>query len=190
MSFSDRIVHLLLVSLTFVLLLATHCQGQVGYTNNQLSINASKFVLIFNEGVDNLDMTYRRGLRDSITTFRIATSLDLSTSADAVTDFSIRLGVDRLFLESGSWKFYSGVDLNYGRVNAKSAERVTTRIGILPFVGFLFHMGKHFSVSTEPSLAIFRNKIEDANSFNPASNTSNYSLELINLGQIKVGFHF
>ena len=164
--------------------------SQVDFTKHHVSVNASKFVLIFNEQVNNLDLTYRIASADTTHSLRLATSIDLSTAEDAITDFSIRVGVDRMFKISGNWKFYSGIDANYSRTNAKSAQRITTKIGAIPFIGFLYHFGPHFSISTEPSLAILRNKTVDKDSFNPDANTSDFSFDLINIGQIKVGFHF
>lgn len=177
---------------TIVLLIlgSTIAFSQVDFTRHHVSVNASKFVLIFNEQVNNLDLTYRITTVDSTHSLRMATSIDLSTAEDAVTDYSVRLGVDRIFKISGNWKFYTGIDANYSRTNAKSAQRVTTKIGAIPFIGFLYHFGPHFSISTEPSLAILRNKTVDKDSFNPNANTSDFSFELINIGQIKVGFHF
>ena len=169
---------------------STFVFSQVDFTRHHLSVNGSKFLLIFNEQVNNLDLTYRIASVDSTKNYRIATSLDLSTAEDAVTDFSVRLGIDKIFKVSGNWKFYTGIDANYTRINAKSAKRVTTKVGLIPFIGFLYHFGPHFSVSTEPSLAIFRNETNDKDTFNPNVNTSSYSFELINIGQIKVGFHF
>ncbi len=164
--------------------------SQVDHTSNHLSINASKFVLIFNEQVNNLDLTYRRSFSDSSYSLRCATSVDLSTADDAVTDFSVRLGFDKVYKLSGNWKFYTGADLNYGRTEAKSAQRTTTKQGVIPFLGFLYNFGTHFSISTEPSLAIFQNKTVDKDDFNPKVNNTSYSFELINIGQVKVGFHF
>lgn len=178
------------VTMVLLVLSNTIVFSQIEYTSNHISINASKFVLIFNEQVDNLDLTYRRSFSQSSYSLRGSTSIDLSTADDAVTDFSIRLGVDKVYRLSGNWKFYVGADMNYGRVEAKSAKRITTKQGVIPFLGFLYHFGSHFSISSEPSLAIFRNKTVDKDDFNPNVNTSSYSFELINIGQIKVGFHF
>ncbi len=180
----------LIMSLALAVMVCASVFSQEDFTKHQISINASKFVLIFNEQVNNLDVTYRVASRDSSHNFRIATSLDLSTAEDAVTDFSVRVGLDKVFKESGNWKFYFGTDFNYTRTEAKSAERITTKMGVIPFVGFLYHFGPHFSISTEPSLAILRNKTVDEDSFNPNANTTDYSFDLINIGQIKVGFHF
>jgi len=180
------------ILLTMVLLILgnTIVFSQVDFTRHHISVNASKFVLIFNEQVNNLDITYRAALAESKFNLRSAASIDLGTAEDDITDFSIRLGVDKIFKESRKWKFYTGIDANYGRIEAKNTKRITTKIGIIPFIGFLIHFGPHFSLSTEPSLAIFRNEVIDNNSFNPNANSTDVSFNLINIGQIKVGFHF
>lgn len=164
--------------------------AQDDFPKHQVSINASKFVLLFNEQVNNLDLTYRVAIVDSTLNLRAATSINLGTGEDDLTDFSVRLGVDRIFKVRKRWKFYTGLDANYGRTNARSTERTTTKIGLIPFIGFLYQIGPHFSLSSEPSLAIFRNEVIDNNSFNPDANSTDFSFTLINLGQIKVGFHF
>ncbi len=164
--------------------------SQVEFTKHQIAINASKFLVLFNEQVNNLDITYRVAVADSSFHFRMASSIDLSTGEDAITDFSARLGVDKIFKTSKKWTYYVGADLNFGRIEAKSAKRTTTKIGILPFLGIMYNFGKHFSISTEPSLAVFRNEVIDKDSFNPEVNSTNTSIEFINIGQIKLGFHF
>lgn len=162
---------------------------QVDFTRHQLGINASKFVLIFNEQVDNLDLSYRVSL-DSIYGIRTAVSLDVSSAEDAINDFSARIGGDRIFLQKGNWKFYTGIDLNYSVNTLKSSQRSNKKYGGLVFLGFLYHFGSHFSISSEPSLAFFRKSTSDSTTFNPNLNTSSYLLELINIGQVKVSFHF
>lgn len=162
---------------------------QLDFTRHQFGINASKFVLIFNEQVDNLDVSYRYSI-DSVSGVRSSISLDISSADDAINDFSGRIGVDRIFLQKGNWKFYSGFDFNYSVNTLKSSDRTNKKYGVLSFLGFLYHFGSHFSISSEPSLAIFRKSTSDPSSFNPDINTSSYSVELINIGQIKVSFHF
>ena len=178
-----------IVAAALVILANATCFGQVDFTRHQLGINASKFILIFNEQVDNLDLSYRLSI-DSTLGVRSSVSLDLSTADDAINDFSIRLGFDRIFLEKGNWKFYSGVDLNFSSNSLESSQRTNRKYGALGFLGFLYHFGPHFSISSEPSLAFFHKTVEDKSTFNPDVNKSSQSLELINIGQIKVSFHF
>lgn len=163
--------------------------AQVEFTRHQLGINASKFVLIFDEQVDNLDLSYRVSV-DSVSGIRASFSLDVSSAEDAINDFSGRIGVDRIFLQKGNWKFYSGIDINYSVNKLKSSDRTNKKYGVLTFLGFLYHFGPHFSISSEPSLAFFRRSTKDPTNFNPDVNKSFNSLELINIGQIKVSFHF
>ena len=157
---------------------------------HQISINASKFIVLFNEQVSNLDLTYRYTLEDKNLNLRLATSIDLGTSETDISDYSVRIGADKLFKESDRWKFYVGMDANYSRTIAKSTGRLTNKTGLIPFIGILHHFGPHFSLSTEPSFAIFRNEIIDQDSFNPNASSIDYTFNFINLGQIKVGFHF
>jgi len=163
--------------------------GQIEFTRHQIGINASKFVLIFNEQVDNLDISYRVSI-DSIYGIRSSVSLDISSAEDAINDFSGRIGVDRIFLQKGNWKFYTGLDFNYSVNKLNNSQRTNKKYGALVFLGFLYHFGSHFSISSEPSLAFFRKSTFDPTSFNPDVNTSSNLLELINIGQIKVSFHF
>lgn len=179
-----------LLSVAVFLSMSCYSFAQVDFTKHQFTVDASKFVLIFNEEVDILDLAYRVALKDSTHFLRFATSFSLSTEESAVTDYSIRVGIDRVFKSSGNWKFYTGLDINYGSTEAKSAQRITTKIGVIPFIGFLYNFGPHFSISTEPSFAIFRKTVDDKNTFNPNINKSHFSFDLINIGQIKVGFHF
>ena len=176
-------------TMVFIMTIHTAGFGQIDFTRHQIGINASKFVLIFNEQVDNLDLSYRISV-DSVYGIRSSVSLDLSTAEDAITDFSGRVGVDRIFLQKGNWKFYTGIDLNYSVNKIKSSQRTNRKYGGMVFLGFLYHFGSHFSISSEPSLAFFYRTTFDPSSFNPDANNSFNSLELINIGQIKVSFHF
>ncbi len=184
------IIKNIIVLLVLFFLSNTSVFSQVDFTKHQLAINASKFLVVFNEEVNILDLTYRLTLADSAYHLRMAGSLDLNTEEDALTDFSARIGIDKIFKVSKNWIFYYGADANFGRTVAKSANRTTTKIGVIPFIGILFHLGPHFSFSTEPSIAFFRNQIVDKDGFIPTVNSTDYAIEFINMGQIKVGFHF
>lgn len=172
-----------------VFLVNTVVFSQIDFTRHQVGINASKFVLIFNEQVDNLDLSYRMSI-DSSYGARASMSLDVSSADDAINDLSVRLGIDKIFLQKRNWKFYSGIDFNYSVNSLKSSQRTNRKYGALAFIGFLYHFGSYFSISSEPSLAFFHNTTSDPTNFNPNINKSSNTLELINIGQIKVSFHF
>jgi len=78
----------------------------------------------------------------------------------------------------------------YGQSIVTATERTTTTFGPYVFFGALFKMGDHFSFSTEPSLALFRKERKDPYSFSQDANEVWTELKLLNIGQIKVSFHF
>lgn len=163
--------------------------SQEDYTKHQIGINASKFIVLFNEQVNNLDLSYRHSFKAN-QRFRLASSVDISTEEGDINDYEIRLGYDFDLKQTKRWNFYTGVDVTFGQSITKSTERATTKVGPYIFLGALFKMGKHFSFSTEPSLAIFHKIRKDPNSFDATANSNWTEIKLLNIGQIKVGFHF
>jgi len=169
--------------------LSTISFAQDEYTKHQLGINASKFVILFNEQVNNLDISYRYSVNPNFN-LRSSFSLDYSSDENDISDLSLRLGVDKNFLHSNNWSFYYGLDFNYTFSVVNSIDRTNQNYGAYLFMGFLYKLGKHFSLSTEPSLAFLRFKTEDKSSFNPNANRSWTEVKLLNIGQIKMSFHF
>ena len=163
--------------------------SQETYTKHQIGINASKFVVLFNEQVNNLDLSYRYSFAKN-QRIRLASSVDISTELGDITDYELRLGYDFDIKDTHRWNFYSGVDFTFGESISSSTNRRTTELGPYFFFGALFKIGDHFSLSTEPSLAIFRKIRKDPESFDPDANSSWTEVKLLNIGQIKVGFHF
>lgn len=158
-------------------------------TKHQIGINASKFLILFDEKVDNLDLTYRYAATSRLNA-RIASSLDVTSANDGVTDVAIRLGLDKYFLQSGHFNFYYGIDLNYNINKIKSSGRKNQRYGLFTFIGILYQIGNHFSLSTEPTLAIQRNLVDAPGNFNPSADEDFTKVNLLNIGQVKVSFHF
>lgn len=177
----------LLFTAFFIFHASTFIYSQVEYTKTQLSLDASKFSQIFSEQGDNtLDLNFRIAAVDSSHTLRLATSFGFSSDDDEFSNFAFRIGMDNVYKESRNWKFYSGVDIEYAILSVNDSDRSTSRIGLIPFLGFLYHIGPHFSISTEPSIGIYR---ETENFFNRDSE-SEYRFSLVNLGQVRLGFHF
>ena len=175
--------------LALILGMSAFLFSQEGYTKHQIGINASKFIVLFNEQVNNLDIGYRYSFTKN-QRLRLATSVDLSTEEGDRSDYELRIGYDFDLRQSKRWDFYTGLDLTFGQSITTSTQRVTTKFGPYFFVGALFKIGKHFSLSTEPSLAIFGKIRKDPNSFDAEANTRWTEVKLQNIGQIKVGFHF
>jgi len=156
---------------------------------HQVGINASRFIVLFNEQVNNLDLSYRYGI-DSLYSLRSAISLDVTSAEEGISDMALRLGIDRHFKVSNKWRYYVGIEGNYARTLLKSSERTNRNYGAFLFVGFLFNIGQHFSLSTEPTLSLLRYQVRDDNDFGPNANRNWSEVKLINIGQIKMSFHF
>ena len=163
--------------------------SQEAYTKHQIGINASKFIVLFNEQVNNLDISYRYSMTEG-QRLRFASSVDVSTEDGDISDYEFRLGYDFTIKDSKRWNFYSGLDVTYGQSITKSSGRESTIVGPYIFFGSLFKIGKYFSLSTEPSLAILGKIRKDPESFSPDANSNWLEVKLLNIGQIKVGFHF
>lgn len=163
--------------------------SQRSENKNQLSFNASNFIVLFNEQVNNLDLSYRYSI-DSTICLRSAINLDVTSSNSGITDIAIKLGIDRSFSSDGKWDFYYGCDFNYSTNSIKSSNRINQNYGVHAFWGILFRMGEHFSLSTEPTLAFIRYKSRDKDDFGPQANSNWSELKLLNVGQLKLGFHF
>lgn len=159
------------------------------YTKHQIGINASKFIVFFNEQVNNLDVTYRYRM-DSLYSLRSAFNFDVTSAEDGISDMAFRLGLDRYFLLKDDWKYYLGIEANYRTNVLKSSQRTNSNYGALLFVGFLYNFGEHFSISTEPTLALLRFKVSDEDDFSPNANRSWSEVKLLNIGQVKLSFHF
>jgi len=155
----------------------------------RFSFYASKFVVLFNEEVNILDLSYRYSLNES-KRLRLASSLDFSTEDGDMTNYEVRLGYDFEIRTTPRWDFYSGFDFTFGQSISTATERTTTTFGSYILFGALFKMGDHFSLSTEPSLAFFGKERKDPNSFSPDANQKWTEIKLLNIGQIKVSFHF
>ena len=159
------------------------------HQKQQIGIDASKFILLFNEQVNNLDLTYRYKL-DSVFTLRGGLDLDLSTEEEGLSDYSVRLGVDKIFLNDKSWRFYLGSDLHYSSTILKSSQRINSNLGVSAFIGFLYKLGSNFSISSEPTVAWTQFRVKDEDEFGPSFNRKWSEIKLLNLGQIRVNFHF
>ena len=164
-------------------------QNNEAFTKHQIGINASKFIVFFNEQVNNLDLTYRYSLNEK-QRLRLATSLDISNEPGDIKNYEGRIGYDFDIKKTNRWNFYSGLDFTFGQSITTSTERKTTIVGPYFLFGALFKMGNHFSLSTEPSLAILHKSRKDPNSFDSDSNANWTEIKLLNIGQIKVSFHF
>jgi len=54
----------------------------------------------------------------------------------------------------------------------------------------MYHIGDHFSISTEPNLSLLRVRMRDEDSFDPEANREFFTSNIGNIGQIQINFHF
>lgn len=157
-------------------------------TKNQIGINASKFLLIFNEQVETVDIIYRRQLEEKYL-LRTGASIGYSDDGSGIVDLGLQLGVDRVFRTYSHWTFYLGGDISmsYSRINSSDSESL--RYGVSSHLGIQYWIGRHFSISTEPSLAFYRNSIDDKG-FNPNSTKTWNEVKFLQLGEVIFSFIF
>lgn len=175
----------------YLMLILVCCNSSLSAqrTRHQIGMNASKFIVLFNEQINNLDISYRYRL-DSLHSFRTAMNLDHTSAEEGISDMAFRLGIDRHFLIMNNWEYYYGVEANYTATILKSSNRNNSNYGAFVFIGFLYKFGEHCSISTEPTLALLRYKVIDKDEFGPSANRHWTELKLLNIGQVKLSFHF
>jgi len=178
-----------IISTVLGIFLSTICFSQDTTTKHQVSLNASKFIFLFNEEANNLDISYRYSINETYNV-RSALSLDYSSDSNAISDIAVKIGLDKHFLKHNNWHFYSGFDINYAQGVLNSTDRTTKKYALNVLAGFMYKIGDHFSLSTEPGIVIERNTVNDPQSFNPNANNSWTEIKLLNIGQVKIGFHF
>ena len=158
-------------------------------SKHQVGFNASKFISLFNEQTNSLEIIYRLRIKQPYS-FRLGLSFEQNTADDGIFDGSMRVGVDRYFKNTEKWDFYYGIDAFLSRAVINSSDRITTKYGGFIFLGIMFHIGNHFSLATEPNFSILRVAFRDDDSFDPEANREWYEYSIGNIGQIQLNFHF
>jgi len=181
---------ILMLSASFLTLKAQQNTDSVFAANkHQIGINASKFIILFNEQVNSLELNYRYNLGNPYS-LRSALSYEQNTADDGIWDASVKLGLDKKFKTSEKWEFYYGIDAFFQNTIISSSERTTSKIGGFVFIGVMRHFGSHFSLSTEPNFSVIYVDYKDPTSFSTDANRSWYEYKIGNIGQIQVNFHF
>jgi len=180
----------LLVSITHFSLIAQQSWDSVYIENkHQLGINASKFLAVFNEQVNSLELNYRYRINYPYS-LRASLSYDQNTADDGVWDASVKLGIDRQFKKSKQWIFYYGIDAFFQHTIITSSERTTLKAGGFVFIGIMRHFGSHFSIATEPNFSIIYVDFKDPTAFSAEASRAWYEYKLGNIGHIQLNFHF
>lgn len=172
-----------------LVLLPVLIHAQSSSQPNYTGINASKFLLIFNETSEEVDVAFRRYISEH-TNLRSGFSLGFSSNENDLSTFSLRLGIEHNLNKSNRWDIYSYADILYDYSQVNNTPRSQSETGVVLGLGFLYKIGKHFSIATEPGLGIFRNLIKDESNFNGIDEESWYEAQFNNIGQVRLGFHF
>jgi len=187
----NRTKYLFLTGMMCILIISGgYSQEQKPRFNNQITINASKFIKgIFPGQEYEYEIGYRRVLNHKFC-LRTAFSYYNQTTDDGYFEGGLRLGSDYTFRDFKNWKFYFGLDVLGNYISYRSSQRENYQVGIIGFLGVTFKIGDHFSLSTEPGIYGIFNHYKDRDSFSEYNIEEYYTFGLGNIGQIILGFHF
>lgn len=125
--------------------------------------------------------------------FRTGLSLRYNSAGSDQFTFNTRFGLDRTFRHSadGHWIFYAGADLSLELEKRSTAGRWYYAGGLIPFIGAMYRVNEHFSLSTEPGFLMqVRHLNESDDSFNTPDNATWIEMEFVRIGQILISVHF
>ena len=157
---------------------------------HQIGIGISRFVNSAFPTDSNSFLLEYRYLKYPTIAYRIAGDYRAESNKDSTYEIALKVGMDKLFKDYKSWKFYYGIDL-WGRyLYYKDRKQHFTSIAINPFFGIQYQLNKNFSISTEPGFFIKYNLRKDNNSFDPNAKEQWWESRLAKIGNIQLNFHF
>lgn len=123
---------------------------------------------------------------------RVSLSFKYSSADAERLDVDARFGLDRVFTRSANsrWKFYSGADFALGIEKQLTGDNWYYSAGVIPFIGALYRIDEHFSVSTEPGILLQVRHINDTSDFGTPDDETWVEMEMVDIGQITLSFHF
>lgn len=187
-------INSLLLFVTLILIPFTESSAQtaedsVSYQTHQIGFNATETISLFEDESETYALQYRYKL-NSKTALRSGLNYSYDSGDGGQLTIDLKVGVDRRFKKSEQWQFYTGADLSGGLSTLSNSSRKNYKLGLSPFLGAIFYLDEHFSISTEPGLLIQIRRFENKDSFNPDNSKSWVKMDLINVGQIIIGIHF
>lgn len=160
------------------------------YLRHQVGFNATESIRLFDQEMDQVYKLYYRLRVAPRTTLRSGVNYRMNTSGKGMLELNIKAGADREFRRSGNWRFYSGFDLDGGIEELASSTRKNYRAGLTPFLGILYYIDNHFSISTEPGLMMGVLWYKNEDTFNPDNSETWVEMNFSNVGQIIISLHF
>lgn len=168
---------------------AQTAEDSVSYHPHQIGFNATETISLFEEGSDTYELQYRYKLNPK-TALRSGLNYSYDSGDGGQLTVDLKLGIDKRFEKSEQWRFYTGVDLVGGISTLSNSSRKNYKLGLTPFLGAIFYLDEHFSISTEPGLLVQYRRYKNSDSFNPDNSDSWVKMDLVNVGQIIIGIHF
>lgn len=160
------------------------------YLRHQIGFNAAETIRLLNKESDNAFKINYRYKINSVTAIRSGISYSLNTSDSGRLRLDVKAGIDKEFKQSGKWRFYTGGDMTGGTEKISSGGRRNYQFGFIPFLGMLFYVNEHLSLSTEPGLLFQLRHYKNNNSFNPDNSETWVEMNIVNVGQFMISFHF
>ncbi|MDR8390922.1 hypothetical protein NC796_07225 [Aliifodinibius sp. S!AR15-10] len=161
-----------------------------GYLKHQIGFNATESIRLFEEESDKTYKLYYRHKVNPTTAIRSGINYRMDSSGNSMLELDLKVGLDKEFKRSGNWRFYAGGDISGGLEKVPSSARRNYQLGLSPFIGFLYHIDEHFSISTEPGLLVELRRFKNTDTFNPDNSETWVEMDLINVGQLIIGIHF
>lgn len=166
-----------------------NAQDSLRTNRHQIGLNAANFLVFLEEQKNDFDVTYRRVSENHA--LRVGLNYYQITTDDGRLDIALKVGYDRNICKNcGKWDVYYGVDLLGGYESFESSGRKSYRIGLAPFIGVMFHLGKNFSISTEPSLYTNFNWYKETKTFSLDNTGQWFESGLGNVGQLQLNVLF
>lgn len=184
---------LLLIVVLFLINLsessAQTAEDSVSYQTHQIGFNATETINLFEDESETYELQYRYKI-NSKTALRSGLNYSFDSGDGGELTVDLKVGIDRQFKKSGQWQFYTGADLVGGIRTLSNSSRKNYKLGLTPFLGAIFYLDEHFSISTEPGLLVQVRRFKNEDSFNPDNSESWVKMDLVNVGQIIIGIHF
>ncbi|MEX2477888.1 MAG: hypothetical protein WD357_05595 [Gracilimonas sp.] len=169
---------------------AQQADTSVSFNKHQLGFNAFETIRLFEKNsAENYKLYYRYKFNSS-TALRTGFNYRMNTSGKGQLNINLRVGVDKIFKESGKWKFYTGGDLLAGYEKFSSSDRKNYMVGAGSFLGIIHYINEHFSLSTEPGFLFKVKYYKNPNTFNPIDSETWVEVDLVNVGQVILSVHF
>lgn len=159
-------------------------------SKHQISIAASRFInSVFPTDKNAYLLTYRFK-KNKKYHYRLGLNYNLDTSEGGTVDFGAKIGYDKLFKRTRKWEFYYGFELGGMYHHIKESDKHLGAALVNSFLGIMFNISKHFSISTEPGIFIKYNFVIDNGSFDKEANKKWIDSGFSNVGIINLNFHF